>query len=131
MLRPFMLIGVGGSGGKTLRVTREDLLRRLSQAGWQGDLPRAWQVLHIYVPTTADGSDLDLPPQLPDRDYQGLVAPGLTYRNIDSALAGSGRTEMGDALAGWRPDPNKVSVPVDKGAGQYRTIGRMITVANL
>src|SRR4051812_23714577 len=131
MLRPFLLIGIGGSGGKTLRVTREDLARRLGQAGWSGDLPRAWQFLHIDVPTHADGNDPDLPIQLLERDYQGLVAPGLVYRTIDSAMAGMGRTPMGDALAGWRPDPLKVNVPVDKGAGQYRTIGRMITLANL
>jgi hypothetical protein len=131
MLRPFLLIGIGGSGGKTLRVVREDLVRRLAQLGWTGDLPQAWQFLHIDVPTHADGNDPDLPAQLPLREYQGLVAPGLTYRTIDSALAGVGRTAMGDAMGGWRPDPNKVNVPVDKGAGQYRTLGRMITIASL
>ncbi|MGV8910843.1 MAG: tubulin-like doman-containing protein [Propionicimonas sp.] len=131
MLRPFLLIGIGGSGGKTLRVVREDLVRRMAQLGWTGDLPQAWQFLHIDVPTHADGNDPDLPAQLPLRQYQGLVAPGLTYRTIDSALAGVGRTAMGDAMGGWRPDPNKVNVPVDKGAGQFRTLGRMITIAGL
>ena len=134
MLRPFLLVGVGGSGGKTLRVIREDLLRRLEKTTWyteHDDLPRAWQFLHIDVPTHPDGNDPDLPAQLPLAQYQGLVASGVTYPTIDKALAGDGRTTMGDAIAGWRPDPAKVKVPVQKGAGQYRTLGRMITVANL
>ncbi|MBD9697904.1 hypothetical protein IGS67_00105 [Flavimobilis sp. GY10621] len=131
MLQPFLLIGVGGSGGKTLRVVRADLQRRLAQAGWTGDLPRAWQFLHIDVPTVADGDEADLPPQLPAGQYQGLVAEGLDYRTIDSALAGAGMTNMTQLLTGYRPDPTKVTVSVSKGAGQYRTLGRMITVASL
>ena len=34
-------------------------------------------------------------------------------------------------MAGWRPNPSKVNVPVEKGAGQFRALGRLITVANL
>jgi hypothetical protein len=40
MLRPFLLIGVGGSGGKTLRIVRDELQRRLNQSGWTDDFPR-------------------------------------------------------------------------------------------
>lgn len=131
MLRPFLLVGVGGSGGKTLRVVREDLERRLQQAGWVGDLPRAWQFLHIDVPTVADGNDPDLPAQLPDRDYQGLVASGVDYRTIDAAMTSTASAHLADALGGWRPDPNRVNIPASKGAGQYRALGRVITVAGL
>ena len=131
MLRPFVLIGVGGSGGKTLRIVRKELSSRLQQAGWDGDFPAGWQFLHVDVPSHADGNDPDLPEQLPTADYAGLVAAGLTYRTIDGALVGTGRTRVADSMAGWRPDPNKVNVAVEKGAGQFRALGRMITVANL
>jgi hypothetical protein len=131
MLRPFLLVGVGGSGGKTLRVIREDLQRRLAQAGWSGDLPQAWQFVHVDVPTHADGNDRDLPAQLPTRDYKGLVSTGLDYRTIDSALMQTPGERLRDAVATWRPDPNKVNVPASKGAGQYRTLGRIIAVAGL
>src|SRR4051794_38786926 len=131
MLRPFLMIGVGGSGGKTLRVVRDELLRRMEQLGWEGDLPAAWQLLHLDVPTQADGSDPDLPAQLPPGDYRGLVKTGLTYRHIDAALAGTGRTPAGDAMGTWRPDPDKVNIPASKGAGQYRALGRVITLASL
>lgn len=131
MLRPFLLVGVGGSGGKTLRVIRDDLERRLHQAGWNGAFPMAWQFVQIDVPTTADGNDPDLPGQLPEKDYQGLVAAGVDYRNIDGALTGSARAHIADALGGWRPDPNRVNIPASKGAGQYRALGRVITLAGL
>lgn len=132
MLRPFLLVGVGGSGGKTLRVIREDLERRLHQAGWTGGFPMAWQFVQIDVPTTADGNDPDLPRQLPEKDYQGLVAAGVDYRNIDGALTGGGsKAAIADSLGGWRPDPNRVNIPASKGAGQYRALGRVITLAGL
>jgi len=131
MLRPFLLVGVGGSGGKTLRVIREDLTRRLQQAGWTGDLPRAWQFLHIDVPTVADGNEPDLPPQLPEREYQGLVASGVDYRTIDAALISAGGPHLTDALGGWRADPNRVNIPASKGAGQFRSLGRVIVLAGL
>ena len=33
MLRPFLFIGLGGSGGKTLRAIRAEVLRRLREQG--------------------------------------------------------------------------------------------------
>ncbi|WP_163544461.1 tubulin-like doman-containing protein [Occultella kanbiaonis] len=131
MLRPFLLVGVGGSGGKTLRVIREDLSRRLLQAGWTEGIPSAWQFLHIDVPTTADGNERDLPEQLPERSYQGLVGSGIDYRTLDDSLIQSAGTHARDALGGWRPDPDKVHVPASKGAGQYRALGRTIALSQL
>lgn len=131
MLRPFLMIGVGGSGGKTLRIVHHELERMLSEIGWAGGFPAGWQFLHIDVPSVADGDDSDLPPQLVNAEYAGLVTAGINYRNIDAALAGTGRTDAGDAIAGWRPAAELVNVSVEKGAGQYRALGRAITLANL
>lgn len=133
MLRPFLLVGVGGSGGKTLRVVRQDLLRRLKQTGeWSSDdLPAAWQFIHIDVPTHADGADIDLPDQLPDRQYKGLVATGVDYATIDTSVRNHGGKLFTDAAATWRPNPNAVNVSPSKGAGQFRTLGRIISIAGL
>jgi hypothetical protein len=131
MLRPFLLIGIGGSGGKTLRIVRHELERRLAEYGWEGKFPAGWRFLHIDVPSVADGDDPDLPAQLPRAEYAGLVTTGVSYRNIDMALAGAGRSQVGDWIAAWRPDPSQVMVPVEKGAGQFRVLGRMLTLANL
>ena len=102
------------------------------EIGWEGDFPAGWQFLHVDVPSVADGDDPDLPPQLANSEYAGLVTAGVNYRNIDSALTGgTGRSEAGDAIAGWRPAPEQVAVPVERGAGQFRALGRIITLANL
>lgn len=131
MLRPFLLVGVGGSGGKTLRVVREDLERRLQQAGWTRGIPDAWQFLHIDVPTTADGNEADLPAQLPEREYKGLIGSGIDYRTVDDSLLQTAGTHARDALGGWRPDRDRVNVPASKGAGQFRALGRVITLSQL
>ena len=34
-------------------------------------------------------------------------------------------------MAGWRPEPSEVMVPVERGAGQFRALGRVLTLANL
>ncbi|MDR2702972.1 MAG: tubulin-like doman-containing protein [Cellulomonadaceae bacterium] len=133
MLNPFLLVGVGGSGGKTLRVIREELMLRLKQAGWtKDDLPKAWQFLHVDVPTHADGEDVDLPPQLPDRQYRGIVAPGVDYAALDRALLSKATDKpVRDSLATWRPNQTDVKQAPQKGAGQYRALGRMITLTGL
>ena len=133
MLAPFLFVGLGGSGGKTLRTIRQELERSLHDNGWEGDFPKAWQFLHIDVPVVADGNDPDLPPQLPPTQYVSLVPANVPYRDMDQALWASnkGANATRNALAGWRPRTNEVNIPVSRGAGQFRTIGRVITLASL
>ncbi len=132
MLAPFLLIGVGGSGGKTLRTAKAALERRLRELGWKEDLPAAWQFLHIDVPSVADGLDPELPGALPSSDYAGLVGSGVTYKTVDKILSSNLPDEVNlRATGGWRPVAEQVAVPIDKGAGQFRAIGRVITVTHL
>ena len=133
MLSPFLFVGVGGSGGATLWTLRDELRHRLDEVGFRGEIPDAWQFLHIDVPTLADGLNPDLGDPLPASNYVGMVAGGITYKAVDTALAAGAETnpEIRHALAGWRPDPAQVTVPVQKGAGQYRTLGRVIDITNL
>src|SRR5690242_421228 len=132
MFRRVLLIGVGGSGGKTLRFLHRDLLRRLDEANWTEGMPVGWQFLQIDVPPTPDGNDPGLPPQLPDGSYVGLTVPNVVYSALDRVLlppAVSSQT-MSECI-GWRPDPALVKVNVTAGAGQYRTLGRVIALANI
>jgi hypothetical protein len=132
MLAPFLLVGVGGSGGKTLRTAKAALERRLRELGWEQELPSAWQFLHIDVPSVADGLDPELPGALPSRDYAGLVGSGVTYKTVDKILSANLPPDVNlRATGGWRPVAEQVAVPIDKGAGQFRAIGRVITVTHL
>jgi hypothetical protein len=130
MLRPFLIVGVGGSGGKTLRAVRYALDLRLRVAGWEEGIPDAWQFLHIDTPLVQDGADFPAP-FLPHDSYIGLVPAGAKYSNvvnsINAKLAGKNKEEINRQF----PDPDKVAVPIHLGAGQYRGVGRTVAIAQL
>ncbi|HAE73975.1 MAG TPA: hypothetical protein DCG44_02030, partial [Candidatus Aquiluna sp.] len=85
MLRPFLVVGIGGSGGKTARALRQALQFKLDQIGWDGGWPDAWQILHIDSPTTPDG--LDFPAALlPQQDYLSLVPNGVGYQQVYNSI---------------------------------------------
>jgi hypothetical protein len=73
MLSPFLIIGVGGSGGKTIRAMRQTLLRRLRAKGWKGEFPEAWQFLEIDTISTQGGGNFSAP-LLPANQFLGLVS---------------------------------------------------------
>lgn len=130
MLAPMLLVGVGGSGGKTLRMLRQALLRKLRTAGWtSNELPQAWQLLWIDTKTvqTADQSSL---PLLPANDYFGATPPQASYQGIRDAIVNSlaSPADRSDAL-GWLPEMSPVNV--SSGAGQYRALGRAVGLNRL
>lgn len=130
MLSPFLVVGVGGSGGKTVRGIRKSLLLQLEQAGWDEGLPEAWQFLHIDSPVSQDGVDFPAP-LLPLSDYLSLVPAGVSY----SIVHGSLKNKIdGGAVADIEkvlPSPDDVTVPIYMGAGAFRAIGRTISAASL
>ncbi len=87
MLTPFLAVGLGGAGGKTVRAIREQLTKRLDNAGWLGDFPAAWQLIHIDTPLSPDGPDFPAP-QLPVTDYVGLVPGGVDYETFFKQVLG-------------------------------------------
>lgn len=128
MLRPFLVVGIGGSGGKTVRAARQALQFKLDQFGWEGDWPEAWQFIHIDSPTTPDG--LEFPaPLLPQEDYLSLVPNGVGYKTIhDKVVQGLGAKLTHDVQRSL-PSPVEVKVPVGLGAGAFRAVGRTIAAA--
>ena len=129
MLSPFLIIGVGGSGGKTIRAMRQTLLRRLRAKGWKGEFPEAWQFLEIDTVSTQGGGNFTAP-LLPPNQFLGLVPQAVDYLGLRKQLTGRmPREEQNDALGGWLPE--NTAVPIQKGAGQYRTLGRAVVAAQL
>lgn len=130
MLRPVLLVGVGGSGGKTLRAMRQSLIRQLKQAGWTKDgLPEGWQMRWVDSVSQQD-EDAFVGPLLPNDDYIGLVTSGLDYQDLRVALEQSVQPrERQNSLAGWVAP--SVPISVTAGAGQARAIGRVISAAQL
>jgi hypothetical protein len=128
MFRPFLVVGIGGSGGKTVRAARQALQFKLDQQGWDGDWPEAWQLIHIDSPTTPDG--LEFPaPLLPQEDYLSLVPNGVGYQVIhDKVIQGLGAKHSLEVQRSL-PSPAQVKVPVGLGAGAYRAVGRTIAAA--
>ncbi|MPY91966.1 MAG: hypothetical protein GEV08_02555 [Acidimicrobiia bacterium] len=129
MLRKFLFVGLGGSGGKTLRFLRHELLGWLDTIGWTGGMPSAWQMIHIDTPTAQDGGEIEEVELLPPSNYLGLVMSGVDFRAVSDKVSGASPEEGWRDLAGWRVDPTYLRVPITTGAGQYRAVGRTIGLA--
>jgi len=130
MLRPFLLIGVGGSGGKTLRGVRKALQLKLEQEKWRGGWPDAWQFLHIDSPISQDGAEFPAP-FLPQDQYLSLVPAGVGYETIFESVRSRMDAKNVKDLERALPSPQDVTVSVYTGAGAFRAIGRAISAAAL
>lgn len=126
-LNPYLFIGVGGTGSKTIGVIRGTLLATVKSLGMT-TLPLGWQFTHIDVPTDPDTRTEGLPNSLPRSRYVGLAAKTSTFSNmsmgVSSSLESSGR-ERYLAWDCWRLSPGAVKVNITRGAGQFRGIGRV------
>ena len=133
MYGKMLIIGLGGSGGKTLRFLKRDLRRWIAQPGrkdpdqvWTGGIPEGWQFLHIDTPTEPDGLEAGGEP-LTEREYVGLVGEGVSLHSVMNKLDNVPGGEVD--LASWRVDPYRTKVPLGIGAGQFRAVGRTVGLA--
>ncbi len=129
-MQPFLLVGVGGSGGKTLRAIKRNVENQLKQAGWTGGIPDAWQFLHIDSVASQDGIDFPAP-FLNSTEYLSLAGDNLAYSAIYDSLIGA--IDSSSQPSNERPLParDKVIIDPSKGAGAWRAIGRTLAAANL
>jgi hypothetical protein len=130
MFRPFVFIGLGGSGGKTLRFLKRDLSTELRRRGWtSGAIPDAWQFLHIDTPTVQDGMELNaLVPPLEAGQYVGLIGKGVSFNDVAQQLDNT--VGMSDEFVGWRVSPTALKMNLSLGAGKYRAVGRTVAMAH-
>ncbi len=130
MLRPFLLIGVGGSGGKTLRALRQALKLRLEQSGWGGPLPEGWQFLHIDTPQAQDGREFPAP-LIPQENYLSLVPPGVSYATVHESIMRRVPTYIVNDVRRMLPSVAEMTPPINLRRSPDRAVGRAISVATL
>jgi len=131
MLSPVIMIGCGGSGQKAVRYIRDAVRRRLVHAGWEGEFPRSWQF--IGLDTLESQESPGEIPTMPASDYKSVSLKFPTYSALESTVLSNHK--VGSAgykeLIGWRPVPQEVIVPLQKGAAQLRAVGRMAGLLSL
>jgi Tubulin like len=130
-MRRFLIVGCGGSGGATLSYMMDQLRSELHAAGVD-KLIAGWQFVHIDVPSAADPGPnglANVPAQ--GGTYVGCGPRGSSYAILDGAVSARLAADATlDAIATWAPrHPDQVTNPISAGAGQYRAIGRMITLS--
>ena len=130
-MRRFLIVGCGGSGGATLSYMMDQLRSELHNAGVD-KLVAGWQFVHIDVPSAAEpGPDglANVPAQ--GGTYIGCGPQGSSYAILDGSLSQRLAADAAlDTIATWAPrQPDQVTNPISAGAGQYRAIGRMITLS--
>lgn len=130
-MRRFLVVGCGGSGGATLAYLMDQLRSELAGSGVPA-LPRGWQFVHIDVPSGAEeGPDGLANVEEQGGTYIGAAPPSGLYPVLDHALSQrlAGTAHGLEGIATWAPrEPSMVTTPVSVGAGQYRAVGRMITL---
>ncbi len=137
MLRPMLLVGVGGSGGKTLQLLHRELRYRLRDAGWNHGVPDGWQFLHVDVPVTPDTRMDEFPDAVPVNEpvvggqYVALAKQAVTYDAIDRTWLRDSPFDALAKVATWRPRPEEVNISIESGAGQFRTIGRVVALSQV
>ena len=126
MLTPLLIIGLGGSGGKTLRSMKQALNRKLESVRYEGGLPDAWQFLQID--TTYDGVAFPAP-MLPKDEFHCVVPNGAGFYDVLASITNRGTvSDQHKMLSGWGVRNSAISIQA--GAGQIRAIGRQVGVAD-
>ena len=130
-MRKFLVVGCGGSGGATLSYMMDQLRSELAAKGVDR-IPDGWQFIHLDVPV---GSGSEAPGLGSVRDlggtYYGTGVSGISYSVLDNGVSQALRQNNAlSSIATWAPrTPEEVIVAIGAGAGQYRSIGRMITLS--
>jgi len=95
-------------------------------------IPAGWQFVHIDVPVGAKGEAEGLG-SVEDLGgmYFGTGAKGIPYSVLDDSVTQSlQQSQSLGSIATWAPRmPEQVNVTIAEGAGQYRAVGRMITLS--
>ncbi|MDO5097457.1 MAG: tubulin-like doman-containing protein [Corynebacterium sp.] len=130
-MRKFLVVGCGGSGAKTQAYMIDQLkalLRTIQPERTR--LPQCWQFVTIDVPIAPEAG----PDNLPNVQQCGGRYIGIGSRQRYSTFDTGTTSELIHngglkEVATWVPRvPGAITTPVSEGAGQYRALGRMLTI---
>ena len=132
-MKKVLIVGLGGSGGKTLGFIMDELKVVLKDNGWNKDtLPECWKFVHIDVPAKADTKGKGLAPTVEAQGgkYIGLAnEPKYPYYDRVAFENFEKSTDGLRSIARWRPNPvNLGLLDLEVGAGQFRGVGRVVTL---
>lgn len=128
-LRKFLVVGCGGSGAATLAFMMDELKSQLASHGIE-KWPAGWQFVDVDVPVTPQTVG-GAPPnvQAQGGTYIGLGVNAGTYSQLDSTMSQAKGGKSLDRFGSWAlRRPNEFDVPISQGAGQVRSIGRMVAM---
>lgn len=133
-MQKYLVVGCGGSGAKTQAYMIDQLKAYLRQIDPErSELPAAWQFVTIDVPIVSEkGPDGLANVQQTGGQYISIGSQ-MHYNHFDQGLS----QQLGQAgalgeIATWAPrQPEQLNTPISDGAGQYRGIGRMLTIGDL
>lgn len=133
-MRKALFVGCGGTGGAVLAYLMDQLRSDLAREGIDR-IPGGWQFVHVDVPLSPDTVASGLG-SVQDQGGQYLSCGPMVdgYDLVDNAL--TRRLQQTDGglsqIATWAPrKPEAVTVPVQVGAGQRRSVGRMLTLSKV
>ncbi|WP_420626188.1 tubulin-like doman-containing protein [Candidatus Poriferisodalis sp.] len=128
MYSKFLFVGLGGSGGKTLRFLKREIQQWMAAHDAGHRIPGGWQFLHIDTPVRPDGDEIDDKADPLDADeYLGLISAGVDFRALQNILDGNPR--LWPEMQTWRVEPAGLNVGVQLGAGQMRAVGQTVAMA--
>ena len=134
-MESFLFVGVGGSGGKTLRALKRNLVDILEHHDYDvkaNGFPSVWQFVNIDTPYQQKAEGFPAALLNPD-EYLGLAQKGVEYDSLLVYLKNNLSTEAGvlEEILAPLPSAGMIHKSVDEGAGQYRAVGRAVAIARL
>ena len=127
-MRPMIIVGCGGSGGKVVQLLRRELELQLRRKGWTEGIPKAWQLVYVDTPSTQE-QGIPGVPTVPLGDYVSVSGGFDLYGDVVTSLFNSYQG-MEDRFSGWLPE-KEIMVPLTDGAGQMRAVGRATAFSSM
>lgn len=130
-MKKFLVVGCGGSGAKTQAYMIDQLKAHIrSFDPTLTSLPKAWQFVSVDVPIEPEpGPDGLGNVQVNGGRYVGIGSKEQ-YRTFDSGITRMlGEKKALGEVATWSDrHPESRTTPISDGAGQFRGLGRMLTL---